>query len=435
MSLLFIGLMACHDLNMHTKCIFKSTPRLITMLDIATRTRVKATAPILKENGVALTRHFYARMFAHNPELRELFNQGHQGNGAQQQALAMAVAAYAEHIDDPSVLMPVLQRIAAKHVSLGIRKEHYGIVGRHLLASISEVLGAAATPELIAAWAAAYGQLADILVDMEQALYDHAAQRLGGWTGWRTFRVQRRQAESEEITSFELVPADGGPVPDYLPGQYVSVRVVVLQLGYRQPRQYSLSGAPGQGYLRISVKRETAATSEPAGMVSNHLHDHVQQGALIEVAPPAGDFHLHEDRQTPVVLLSAGVGITPMMAMLEHLHATAKGRPVRFVHAARHAGVQAFGRRVHELVNDFGDARAWVVHEQDHPAASNVPRHALGRIDIQQLSQQGLLPANADFYVCGPQGFMSTQIGALRSLGIGPERIHAEAFGTGGVAA
>ena len=169
------------------------------MLPTDTRALVKATAPVLQENGVALTRHFYARMFTHNPELREIFNQGHQRSGAQQQALAMAVAAYAEHIDHPEVLMPVLERIAAKHVSLGIRQEHYAIVGRHLLASISEVLGEAATPALIDAWAAAYGQLANLLIGMEQRGYDQAATQAGGWTGWRTFRVQAKQPESAEI--------------------------------------------------------------------------------------------------------------------------------------------------------------------------------------------------------------------------------------------
>ena len=133
------------------------------MLPIQTRTLVKSTAPVLQQHGETLTRHFYSRMFTHNPELREVFNQGHQRSGTQQQALAQAVTAYAQHIDNPAVLMPVLERVAQKHVSLGIRKEHYAVVGRHLLASIGEVLGEAATPELLNAWAEAYGQLADIL--------------------------------------------------------------------------------------------------------------------------------------------------------------------------------------------------------------------------------------------------------------------------------
>ena len=142
-------------------------------------------------HGVALTRHFYARMFEHNPELKHIFNQGHQAGGEQQQALAGAVAAYAEQIDDPSVLAPVVTRIEHKHVSLGVRPEHYPIVGKHLLASIREVLGEAATDELVDAWAAAYGQLADLLIAEEARLYADSAAKPGGWTGWRAFRAAR----------------------------------------------------------------------------------------------------------------------------------------------------------------------------------------------------------------------------------------------------
>lgn len=201
------------------------------MLSATVREQVKSTAPILKTHGEALTRHFYARMFQGNPELKQIFNQGHQQSGQQQQALAMAVAAYAEHIDDPSVLGPVLERIAHKHVSLGIRPEHYAIVGKHLLASIREVLGEAATDALIDAWAAAYGQLADVLVGLESRLYAASAGKEGGWTGWRGFKVVGKVPESAEITSFYLRPADGGALPDFRPGQYVSVRLYIPELG------------------------------------------------------------------------------------------------------------------------------------------------------------------------------------------------------------
>ncbi|MGY0196795.1 NO-inducible flavohemoprotein [Leptothrix sp. BB-4] len=396
------------------------------MLDLVTRQLVKATAPVLREHGGALTRHFYERLFRHNPELREVFNQGNQRSGAQQEALAMAVAAYAEHIDRPEVLMPVLERVAAKHVSVGIRREHYGIVGRHLLASIGEVLGEAATPALIDAWAAAYGQLADLLIGLEQQGYDAAATQAGGWTGWRSFRVVTRRVESEEITSFELQPADGGQVPGFQPGQYVSVRLLLPELGYRQPRQYSLSDAPDRGHLRISVKQESD------GLVSNHLHDRVQVGDVVELAPPGGDFFLHADRRTPVVLLSAGVGITPMVSMLTHLQATAPDRPLRFIHAARHAGVQAFAPQVRGLTGRMSDARALLVHESARPDVATAQPDALGRIDLHGLARDGYLPPDADYYVCGPRGFMSAQIGTLKALGIDDRRIHSEAFGPGG---
>lgn len=411
---------------------FIQTPKgHFKMLSTQVRETVKATAPVLEQHGVDLTTHFYARMFEHNPELREIFNQGHQRSGSQQHALAMAVAAYARHIDDPSVLGPVLERIAHKHVSLGIRPEHYGIVGRHLLASICEVLGIAETDAIIDAWRQAYGQLADTLIAIENQMYLEASAQPGGWTGWRTFKVVNKQPESDEITSFILEPADGGLVPMFRPGQYVSVRTVIPGLGYRQPRQYSLSDAPGKRHLRISVKREDAIADQPDGMVSTHLHGAIEAGDLLEVSPPAGEFFLHEEHDNPVVLISAGVGLTPMISMLEHLHARQSDRSIRFYHAARHSGVQSFAPRIRELVSSLSDAASWIVHEQVDAGSANALHDAQGRLDLSTLE----LPAGADYYICGPLGFMNEQIRMLRTQGVADEHIHYEAFGTGGVQA
>ncbi|MFZ6765804.1 NO-inducible flavohemoprotein [Undibacterium sp. Di26W] len=404
------------------------------MLDISTRELVKATVPVLKEHGVTLTRHFYTRLFEHNPELKPVFNQGNQQSGSQQQALAMAVLAYAEHIDNPMVLMPVLTLVANKHVSVGIRAEHYPIVGMHLLASIKEVLGDAASDELIAAWAAAYGQLADVLIAQETTIYAQAATIPGGWTGWRSFVISQKTPESEEITSFYLRPADGGKVPAYRPGQYVSVKVFVPELGIMQPRQYSLSAAPGGESLRISVKREAEMADKPAGLVSNVLHRDLHEGAILDLAPPMGDYVLHEDRETPVVLISAGVGVTPKMAMLEHLLQNKTSRQVRFLHACRHGGVHAFKHHVRKLTGSHAHVKSLIYYET--PRAKDQPSVDFdysGRLNLQAVAADVILP-EADYYVCGPRPFMQAQIASLRALGVAADRIHKEAFGSGGFA-
>lgn len=404
------------------------------MLDIHTRNLVKATVPVLKEHGVTLTRHFYARMFAHNPELKPVFNQGNQQAGSQQQALAMAVLAYAEHIDNPMVLMPVLTLVANKHVSVGIRAEHYPIVGMHLLASIKEVLGDAASDELLAAWAAAYGQLADVLIAQEAAIYAKAVMTPGGWTGWRSFIISKKVIESDEITSFYLRPADGGSVPEYKPGQYISVKVFVPELGMMQPRQYSLSCAPGHEYLRISVKREAEMAEKPAGLVSNVLHRDCQKGSILDVAPPMGDYVLHEDRDTPVVLISAGVGVTPKLAMLEHLLKQNTVRKVRFVHACRHGGVHAFKQQVREMIEQHAQVKSLTYYEVPRAEdRASVDYDQEGRLDLQAVARDFILP-DADYYICGPRSFMQVQISSLQNLGVAPARIHKEAFGSGGFA-
>jgi nitric oxide dioxygenase len=213
--------------------------------------RVKATVPVLAAHGTTITRHFYKRMFAHHPELKNVFNQTHQISGSQPETLARAVYAYAANIDNLGVLGSAVSRITHKHASLNIRPEHYPIVGRHLLGAIVDVLGDAVDKPTMDAWEAAYGQLADIMIGAEARLYSGAA-----WTGFRPFVVARKEIESDEIASFYLAPADGSPACSFEPGQYLSVKRFVDELGVDQPRQYSLSDAPNGHWLRISVKRE-----------------------------------------------------------------------------------------------------------------------------------------------------------------------------------
>lgn len=388
---------------------------------------VLATVPVLRESGVALTTYFYQRMLKHNPELKNVFNQSHQKTGNQPQALAMAVLAYAENIHDPSVLLSVVERIAHKHTSLGIRAEQYGIVGKHLLASIKEVLGDAASDELIDAWAAAYQQLADLFIDVESKLYQASVEKAQGWTGWRPFRVRSKVAESEEITSFYLEPTDGGTLPVFKPGQYISVRVFVKETGLYQPRQYSLSQAPNEETLRISIKKESAAVHKPAGLVSNHMHGEIQQGDVIEVSAPYGEFVLNEQSEHPIVLLSGGVGITPMMAMSSYLNKKDALGSVHFIHSTRNPQVHAFK----SVTDEFAEKGMKVNYFYDHGAnQDNGAQQA--PFDLTHVLPQDF--AQADYYLCGPMAFMSHYMTQLRQLGVSETQIHAEAFGSGGVA-
>jgi nitric oxide dioxygenase len=411
---------------MHLKCFLKG----IIMLSPQVRALVKATVPVLQQHGVTLTSHFYQRMFSHNPELKNIFNQAHQASGHQQQALAGAVLGYAQNIDDPSVLAPVLSRITHKHVSLGIRAEHYPIVGHHLLASIREVLGDAASDELIDAWAAAYGQLADLLIAEENRLYADSTTSKGGWSGLRPFKVREIVEESAEIASFYLVPADGGAVPQHQPGQFVSAKVYLPEQGLNQPRQYSLSCAPNERYLRISVKREDARDTKPAGMVSNRLHAKLAVGDVLELTAPAGDFVLHQERSGPVVLISGGVGQTPLLAMLEQLTTSGSQRRIVYVHGCRSGAVHAFRDTLNRLVAEHKNLSKAVFYEEvnGHDRQGQDYDH-IGRIELARIADQAVLP-DADYYLCGPLPFMSAQLQALKALGVPAERVHYEVFGS-----
>jgi nitric oxide dioxygenase len=397
------------------------------MLTQQTKDIVKATAPVLAQHGYDIIQCFYRRLFDAHPELKNVFNMTHQHQGQQQQALARAVYAYAENIEDPGSLAAVLKNIANKHASLGVRPEHYPIVGEHLLGAIKETLGDAATDAIVSAWALAYGNLADLLAGMESGLYEQAATRVGGWTGWRTFIVRDKRPESSVITSFVLEPADGRPVANFEPGQYVSVAVDVPTLGLQQIRQYSLSDMPNGRTYRISVKREGGGPYPP-GYVSCLLHDHVNVGDEVRLAAPYGCFHIDVDASTPIVLISGGVGLTPMISMLKRAIQDPK-RQVVFVHGARNSGVHAMRDRLRETARTHTNFSLIVFY--DDPLPQDLPGrdydHA-GLVDVNAIKDAILLP-DADYYICGPVPFMRLQHDALKQLGIPEARIHYEVFG------
>lgn len=386
------------------------------MLSEAHRAIVKATVPLLETGGEALTQHFYRLMLSNYPEVRPLFNQAHQASGDQPRALANGVLAYARHIDKLETLGPLVQQIVHKHVSLQVLPEHYPIVGTCLLQAIREVLGPdVATDEVIAAWAAAYQQLADILIQAEESVYQDNAVRAGGWRGARRFTVVRRVSESEEIVSFYLQPVDGQNVPEYIPGQYLGLRLNID--GQEVRRNYSLSAPPDGAQFRISVKRE------PGGQVSNHLHTHAQVGYELDVFPPAGEFTLQESDR-PIALITAGVGITPAIPMLEA--AARAGRTIHFIHCARHAGAHAFREWVDEMSQRYPGIRRFFCYSE--PRADD-QADGTGLLSREHL--EAWLPDTRDLdaYFLGPTPFMALVKKHLAALGVPQEQCHYEFFG------
>lgn len=378
---------------------------------------VKATVPVLREHGVALTSHFYKRMLSHNPELMQVFNMGHQRAGFQQQALAGAVLAYAENIENLPALLGAVAHIANKHVSVGIRAEHYPIVGKHLIASIKEVLGDAATPELIDAWTAAYMQLADVLIGAEKAIYDKNAVAEGGWTGWRFFKVAEKSKQTDNVTSFKLVPVDNGKMPEVKAGQYISVRVFVKGQDLIQPRQYTVVKADATS-LTIAVKKVEAVEKSPAGMVSNTLHNDINEGDVVEVSFPVGEFNLPEGNGE-LCLLSAGIGITPLFAMLKEAVQKDPTRKISFVHVCKNKEAIPFREELALVVKE-GNASFEVFETSEHGRPSED--------FFKSLVSQG-----ADYCICGPVPFMKLAASELVKNGVAENKIRAEKFGTGAI--
>jgi nitric oxide dioxygenase len=394
--------------------------------DLSDRTiaLVKATVPALEQHGLTITRRMYERMFR-NEAIRDLFNQSHHGDtGSQPKALAAAILGYAQHIDGLAALAPAVERIAQKHVGLNILQEHYPHVAESLLGAIQDVLGEAATPEILAAWSEAYWYLAEVLIARESRIYQEHASMPGGWTGWRDFRIERRQRESELITSFVLRPTDGGTVLRHRPGQYLTFWLNIP--GYHPlKRNYSISSAPDAGHYRISVKRE------PHGLVSGWLHDAAQPGTVLKVAPPTGEFFLEESPTRPVVLVSGGVGLTPLVSMLEAIAARQSPGPrTFFVHGAFNGSTHAMGPRARELAARSGGTISTHIFYED-PRREDAPGRdydETGLISVDWLERNTPL-AEADYYLCGPRPFLRTFVAGLAHAGVASARIHYEFFG------
>ncbi|WP_127489718.1 NO-inducible flavohemoprotein [Paenibacillus ehimensis] len=402
------------------------------MLNEQTIRIIKSTVPVLESKGTEVTKRFYEILFTEHPELLNVFNHANQKQGRQPTALANAVYAAAVHIDNLAAILPVVKQIGHKHRSLGVKPEHYPIVGRTLLTAMREVLGEAATDEVLQAWETAYGIIADAFIGVEAEMYDQAERQTGGWEGFRAFRVDRKQKESSVITSFYLVPLDGGAIASFEPGQYVSVKPEMPGETYTHIRQYSLSDAPGKPYYRISVKREDGAPDRPSGKVSVFLHEHVNEGDTLWLTAPAGDFTLDLSDPRPVVLLSGGVGLTPLLSMLKTIGETAPDRQVTFIHAALNGETHAMRAEVEELARKHPGLSYHVCY-QSPTAADRAERtfHKEGYIDLEWL--QSVVPSpDAAFYFCGPVPFMKTVNRMLQAWGVRQEDARYEFFGPAG---
>jgi nitric oxide dioxygenase len=392
---------------------------------------VKRITPVVAANAETITRRFYQLMFEGNPEVQAYFNPAHQHSGGQQRALAGAICAYFANIDNLAVLGPAVNLIAHKHCSLGIQPEHYPIVGTHLLAAIQDVMGDAATEEILGAVGEAYQFLAEVCIGREQEIYQQQREAAGGWNGYRPFVVERKVVESDLVTSFYLRPADGGELLAFEPGQYLTVRINHPKRP-TSPRNYSLSDRPGLPYYRISVKREPSLRADaPEGLVSNYLHDEVNVGDMLEVGPPCGEFTLPPDvlDGRPIVFLAGGIGVTPLLSMAKAVTGQAGRGHVHFVQAAKNSRVQALRAEVRALQAGNAGVTTHVVYDDpcDHDEQDG-HCDSVGVVTKEFLEQQTPFREGV-FYFCGPKPFMQSVYGGLKELGVPDERMRFEFFG------
>ncbi|MCQ4608250.1 MULTISPECIES: globin domain-containing protein [Corynebacterium] len=357
---------------------------------------IKATLPPVGANIQTITKTFYNKMFTAHPELiADTFNRGNQKQGAQQKALAASVATFATQLVDPEAPDPVmmLDRIAHKHVSLGITADQYQIVHDNLMAAIVEVLGDAVTPEVAEAWDKVYWLMADVLIKHEGKLYESDGVEAGDV--FRTATVTEKTQLSDTVYAYALEGDFTAPRP----GQYTSVGVK-LPDGARQLRQYSIIEGDASHY-RIAVETE--------GEVSTFLRDHVNVGDTVDATLAAGDLVL-QPGTNPVVLISSGIGSTPMTGILGHLAAEGSSRKVTVAHVDESQQSWAQEDEMRMLVDKLDDASL----------------HPYFRTEGQRLNVADLDVSGADVYLCGGEGFLQSIRDDLAELN--PANVYFELF-------
>jgi nitric oxide dioxygenase len=437
-----------------TRCLSSQLPTYKFTLSSQDLDTVKATLPLVGEAGTAFTKHFYKRMFKAHPELLNLFNQTNQKFGGQPKKLLKTVAIAAQAaIETGELPGEAIEGICHKHAALLISPESYAIVGEHLLGTIEDLL--TTDPQVLAAWGALYGDIVGVFQAREKQLVDEMANTPGGWKGRRQFELVKKEVMSDVITRFKFVPTDGGLTPIFKPGKFTTIWVEVDADGpydhyTEQPRHYTLAlprndeENPDKS-LSISVKKE--------GLVSTLLHE-APEGSTFDLTAPYGCFDLSgvermwlSDPKTPIVFISAGVGITPVLAMLENIYVT---RPASWLHAAQHGNVHAYRDRLREIAavrtGEF-QRRVWYSDpsSEDGPPGGNEAKtssmynlakyHYAGLMDLPSAEKADFDPEilhlnnpATQYFLCGPPAFMTAQIEGLASMGVDESNIHHEGF-------
>ncbi|MBB6305479.1 MOSC and FAD-binding oxidoreductase domain-containing protein [Rhizobium leucaenae] len=243
------------------------------------------------------------------------------------------------------------------------------------------------------------------------------------WSGFRPLRVLRKVDEADSVTSLVLEPSDGQPITTFLPGQFVVLRLRPRS-GPTILRSYSLSGEAGIDLYRVSVKREQH------GLASNFIAENVNAGDLVEMSAPRGDFKLLPG-EAPIVLLSAGIGATPLLAMLHALATETSTRRIWWIYGARNGREHPFAEEVDDLLSRLRNAHRHICYSAPDPGDRQGKDYdSAGRMDVAMLERLGL-PLDADFYLCGPTGFMKDLATGLLGLGVEQRRVHTEVFGAG----
>lgn len=379
-----------------------------TVLSEKSRPLIEATAPVIAQRLPQIAPKFYESMFTAHPELLDgFFSRANQASGAQPMTLAGSVIAFAQHLLTHPDSYPdeMLSRVAHKHASLGIIEEQYPIVHDHLMGAIAADLGDALTPEIAEAWDEVYWLMAEALLKLERGLYASQANDVM----FAPYRLAQKTPTGGDTVVLTFEPADDTPQTSALPGQYVSLKVRTPD-GIEQPRQFTLIPGPEHS-RRIAVKKNMD------GEISPLLHA-LEVGAQVPISNPFGDVVLTSSH-APLVFISAGIGVTPMVAFLDALARDESTREVRALRVDPSDDqaplLDEYKNAVSRLTN--GQLERWTT-------ASDQGDHT-GRPDFSALK----IAPESHVYLCGTLEFMKDARSALVASGVPGQNIRYEIFG------
>ncbi|MFQ5787910.1 MAG: NO-inducible flavohemoprotein, partial [Thermodesulfobacteriota bacterium] len=368
---------------------------------------IKSTAPVIEEKATELAKSLYPIMFSRYPGIKVFFNQTHMREGTQPRAFAASIVEYANSIDNLDAIKPLVNDIAEKHASLNIKPVQYSLVTSCILEVIETVLGDTGTPKVMIAWKEAIDNFANIIIEAERKKYDETLAKEGGWKGYKKFIINNKVNESTLITSFYLEPVDGKTIITCKAGQYISI-MLELPEGGVVFRNYSLSYSPNGKFYRISVKREEN------GLVSNYLHDTLCQGDKIQINPPYGRLCLKET-DNPAVLISGGVGITPMMSILQDAAERQLARQIYFLHGTRNRNTHAFKDDVVTLSSDHDNFNHQFFYSRNSVKSADTKE---GRMTMDSIKEIVGHKKDVEFYLCGPAQMMKHLYRELINWGV-----------------
>lgn len=417
-------------------------------LDEETLKVIGATAPVVVSHISKITAKFYTIMLEKYPITKTMFNPTHfipeeiSGKTPQSVALGEAIVKGCSFLGNLESLkdQAFLELSAQKHCCMGVLAQHYPIVYECFMDAVGVILGDVVTPEIAAAWSKVVLYQARAYIEREVDIYRGVVEQ-GGWIGFKNFVVSEIKNEVSEVTSYTFTPQDNVPLPDYIPGSYIAIRLNDVNGVSSHLRTYSLTTVSNKMSYSISVKQELGRTvtvdekevKTPDGVFSNIMKERLQVGTVVELSAAFGNFTLqkgHVESNKAFVFVAAGIGITPILSILKELERVEHKAPIYLLYLVRNSSFHAFDGTFKSLVEKFSNVKYLVSYSNPLAEDKEGEHYHISGFPTQERFKEfvGDDSIAANYYICGDPIIRKT-VTFLQELNIPADQLHYEYFG------